>query len=45
MEAVLGEFGHVVQNGQYMHGRLNEYGKLMIPRNAVGVMEEYFCVR
>lgn len=45
MEAVLGEFGHVVQNGQYMHGRLNEYGKVMIPRNAFGVMEEYFCVR
>ena len=45
MEAVLGEFGYAVQNGQYMHGRLNEYGQVMIPRNAVGVMEEYFCVR
>lgn len=45
LENILMEFGSRVKNGQYMHGRLNEYGNVMIPKKAVEVMEEYFCVQ
>ncbi len=39
------EFGSLVEQSRFMHGKLNEYGERMIAENAVKVMEEYFCVR
>ena len=43
-EALLLEFASKVQNCQYMHGRLNEYGELMIQERAISVLQEYFCL-
>ncbi len=43
-EAILLEFGLGVKNTLYMHGRLNEYGEKMIAKDAVEVLQEYFCV-
>lgn len=43
-EAILLEFGSCVRNTLYVHGRLNEYGEKMIAKDAVEVMQEYFCV-
>lgn len=42
-ENVFSEFAVRQANGQYLHGRLNEYGSVMIPENALGVLCEYFC--
>lgn len=42
-ENVLSEFGIKQQNSHYMHGRLNEYGAVMIEENAFDVLDEYFC--
>lgn len=42
-EIVLSEFAVRQANGQYMHGRLNEYGTVMIENNAIEVLSEYFC--
>ena len=42
-ENVLSEFAVKQTNGQYMHGRLNEYGKIMIEKNAIEVISKYFC--
>ncbi len=42
-DTVLSEFAVKQKNGQYFHGRLNEYGKVMIENNAVEVLSEYFC--
>lgn len=44
-EAGLLEFASSMRNTLYMHGRLNEYGEKMIAKNAVEVMQEYFCVQ
>ena len=44
VRARLCEFGYQAANGQYIHGRLNEYGEKMIEKNALSVMQEYFCV-
>lgn len=41
-DTVLSEFSQKVSHGQYVHGRLNEYGKLMIQGNAVSVLYAYF---
>lgn len=43
-EALLLEFGSKVHSEQYTHGRLNEYGEKMIAKDAVEVMQEYFCL-
>ncbi len=45
LEALLSEFAFRVQNEQYIHGRLNEYGEKMIADRAVEVMQEYFCMK
>ena len=45
IDTLVSEFGFKVSDGQYVHGRLNEYGELMIAENAVEVMEEYFSVK
>lgn len=42
-ETVLSEFAVKQSNGQYLHGRLNEYGKVMIENNALDILSEYFC--
>lgn len=42
-DMILSEFAQKQQNGQYLHGRLNEYGALMIEENAIGVLAQYFC--
>lgn len=41
----ISEFGFKVQDSQYIHGMLNEYGELMIEKDAIEVMEKYFCVK
>ncbi len=41
-ETVLSEFAVKQNNGQYLHGRLNEYGTVMIENNALDVLSEYF---
>lgn len=45
MEAdmILPEFAHKMEHGQFVHGRLNEYGELMIKHDAILVLNEYFC--
>ncbi len=45
IDTLISEFGFKVSDGQYVHGRLNEYGELMIAENAVEVMEEYFSIK
>ena len=45
IEMTILEFGSKVKNGQYMQGRLNEYGENMITDNAVDIIAEYFCIR
>lgn len=42
-ENVFSEFAVRQANGQYFHGKLNEYGTVMIPEDALGVLCEYFC--
>lgn len=42
---IMPEFGSRVKNGQYMLGRLNEYGEIFIAEDAVTVLKKYFCVR
>lgn len=42
-ERTITEFGIKSKNGQYMHGHLNEYGELMISKNAIDVLAKYFC--
>lgn len=41
-DIILSEFSERMPNGQYVHGRLNEYGTLMIERDAINVLNEYF---
>ena len=41
-DIILSEFAERVPNGQYIHGRLNEYGTMMIDRNAINVLNKYF---
>ena len=41
-DIILSEFAERVPNGQYIHGRLNEYGTMMIDRNAINILNEYF---
>ena len=43
LELLITEFGEKVKNCQYMHGRLYEYGEVMIPKGAVEIMQEYFA--
>ena len=45
MEAdmILPEFAHKMEHGQFVHGRLNEYGELMIKHDAILVLTEYYC--
>lgn len=42
-EIVLSEFAEKIPHGQYIHGRLSEYGTIMIKEDAVEVLSEYFC--
>lgn len=41
-DIILSEFGDKMPHGQYTHGRLNEYGKIMIENNSLEVLTEYF---
>lgn len=41
-DILLSEFSERVPSGQYMHGRLNEYGVMMIEKNAIDIINEYF---
>lgn len=41
-DTILTEFSQKVRHGQYIHGRLNEYGELMICGNALSVLYTYF---
>lgn len=41
-DTVLTEYSEKVSHGQYIHGRLNEYGTLMIEGNALTVLNKYF---
>ncbi len=43
-EMLITEFGEKVKNCQYMHGRLHEYGEVMIPKGAIEIMQEYFAM-
>lgn len=42
-DLILPEFSHKVPHGQYVHGKLNEYGEVMIEENSLEVLLEYFC--
>lgn len=42
VDTILSEFSQKVRHGQYVHGRLNEYGELMIRGNAVSILYAYF---
>lgn len=41
-EVVLPEFAQRLSHGQYVHGKLNEYGTKMIEYDAIDVLNEYF---
>ncbi len=41
-EILLPEFASRLSNSQYVHGRLGEYGALMIEDNAIEILNEYF---
>lgn len=41
-EIVLSEFAAKVANSQYVHGRLSEYGSMMIEDNTLEVVNQYF---
>lgn len=41
-DIILCEFALRLPHSQYLHGKLNEYGTLMIKKNAVGIINEYF---
>lgn len=41
-DLVLCEFAHREQKCQYLLGRLNEYGEIMIRDNAIEVLDKYF---
>lgn len=41
-DIILSEFAERVPHGQYVHGRLNEYGTLMIDKNAIEILNQYF---
>ncbi len=41
-DILLSEFSERVPNGQYMHGRLNEYGVIMIEENALDIINKFF---
>ena len=42
-DIILPEFGSKVPHGQYAHGRLNEYGEVMIDKDALEIIDKYFC--
>ncbi len=42
-EIILSEFAGKVESSQYVHGRLNEHGSIMIENNTIEVMNQYFC--
>ena len=42
-EITMAEFAQRVPHGQYVHGRLSEYGTVMIPEGAINVLGKYFC--
>ena len=42
MEVMLPEFAQRLSHGQYVHGKLNEYGTKMIEYDAIDVLNEYF---
>ncbi len=42
-EIVLSEFASKVANSQYIHGRLSEYGSMMIENDTIEVVNQYFC--
>lgn len=39
---LLCEFAERIPHGQYIHGRLNEYGTVMIEKNAINILNKYF---
>ena len=41
-EIMLPEFAHRLSHGPYVHGKLNEYGTMMIENNAINILNEYF---
>lgn len=41
-EVMLPEFAHRLSHGQYVHGKLNEYGTKMIEYDAIDILNEYF---
>ncbi|MBQ7108872.1 MAG: adaptor protein MecA [Clostridia bacterium] len=41
-EIILPEFAEKYKSSQYVHGLLNEHGKVMIKENAVGILNMYF---
>ncbi len=42
-EIILAEFAEKIPHGQYIHGRLSEYGSVMIESSAIEVLSKYFC--
>lgn len=42
-DILLSEFAVKLPHGQYIHGRLNEYGQKMIADNALGILNKYFA--
>lgn len=42
-ESLLAEFAEKISHGQYVHGRLLEYGTEMIKEDVINVMARYFC--
>lgn len=42
-DIILPEFANKVPHAQYAHGKLNEYGEVMIAENALEVFKEFFC--
>ncbi len=41
-EVMLPEFAQRLSHGQYVHGKLNEYGTKMIEYDAIDILNEYF---
>lgn len=42
-EVILSEFAGRVESSQFVHGKLNEFGTVMIENNTIEVLNKYFC--
>ncbi len=44
IDSLISEYGSKVKNSLYLHGRLNEYGEIMIKEGALNILSRYFSL-